>query len=97
MTKNVPDYAKVQGILIGVVAAYVVILTIVGPENHGSHFENAKTAFEEGAGADEQEDESVLAEAERRRVGFGHGRGEKASPNPSARESIREENEKMEV
>ena len=28
----VPDYARVQGILIGIVAAYILILTIVGPE-----------------------------------------------------------------
>jgi SHS family lactate transporter-like MFS transporter len=45
----VPDYAKVQGILIGVVAAFVVFITIIGPEYHGSHFEKSKTAFEEGA------------------------------------------------
>ncbi|KAF5335377.1 hypothetical protein D9611_011749 [Ephemerocybe angulata] len=48
----VPDYATVQGILIGCVAAFVIFITIVGPENHGSHFEQAKTAFEEGAGRD---------------------------------------------
>ena len=30
--KDVPDYAKVQGILIGVVAAFVLVVTIVGPE-----------------------------------------------------------------
>lgn len=29
---DVPDYAKVQGILIGVVAAFVVLITIIGPE-----------------------------------------------------------------
>jgi MFS transporter, SHS family, lactate transporter len=51
--KEVPDYATVQGILIGVVAAFVVVVTILGPENHGSHFEKGKTAFEEGAGNDE--------------------------------------------
>ena len=28
----VSDYAKVQGILIGVVAAFVLIVTIIGPE-----------------------------------------------------------------
>lgn len=28
----VPDYAKVQGILIGVVAAFVLVVTIIGPE-----------------------------------------------------------------
>ncbi|EIN13033.1 carboxylic acid transporter [Punctularia strigosozonata HHB-11173 SS5] len=51
--KEVPDYATVQGILIGVVAAFVIIITIIGPENHGAHFEKGKTAFEEGAGNDE--------------------------------------------
>ncbi|KAF8644377.1 hypothetical protein AX16_008502 [Volvariella volvacea WC 439] len=48
--KVVPDYATVQGILIGVVAAFIVIVTVLGPENIGSQFEKAKTAFEEGAG-----------------------------------------------
>jgi len=62
ITKNgvvsiVPNYAKVQGILIGVVAAFVLIITIIGPENHGSHFEKAKAAFEEGAGREEVSDE----------------------------------------
>jgi SHS family lactate transporter-like MFS transporter len=47
--EDVPNYALVQGIFIGVVAAYVIILTLIGPENHGSHFERAKTAFEPGA------------------------------------------------
>ncbi|EMD40166.1 hypothetical protein CERSUDRAFT_112376 [Gelatoporia subvermispora B] len=51
---NVPDYATVQGILIGVVAAFVVVVTIIGPENHGSRFEKYKTAIEEGAGRDEE-------------------------------------------
>jgi len=50
---DVPDYATVQGILIGVVAAWVIVTTILGPENHGRHFEKHKTAFEEGGGADE--------------------------------------------
>ncbi|KJA24395.1 hypothetical protein HYPSUDRAFT_38838 [Hypholoma sublateritium FD-334 SS-4] len=59
----VPDYAKVQGILIGVVAAFVLIVTIVGPENHGSHFEKNKIAFQEGAAAEEVilDDEPVPA------------------------------------
>lgn len=48
--KVVSDYATVQGILIGVVAAFVLIITIIGPENYGSHFEKSKTAFEEGGG-----------------------------------------------
>ncbi|KAI0753891.1 MFS general substrate transporter [Irpex lacteus] len=53
----VPDYAKVQGILIGVVAAFVLIITIIGPENYGSNFEKAKTAIEEGGGRDELADD----------------------------------------
>ena len=28
----VPDYARVQGILIGTVATYIILLAIVGPE-----------------------------------------------------------------
>ncbi|KAG2125617.1 major facilitator superfamily domain-containing protein [Suillus cothurnatus] len=50
---QVPNYATVQAIFIGVVAAFVVVITIIGPENHGSHFENHKTAFEEGGGRDD--------------------------------------------
>ncbi|KAJ8595160.1 MFS general substrate transporter [Rhizopogon salebrosus TDB-379] len=49
----VPDYATVQAIFIGAVAAFVVFITIIGPENHSSHFEKHKTAFEEGGGRDE--------------------------------------------
>lgn len=50
---EVPDYATVQGILIGCVAAFVVFITILGPENHGAHFEQARTAYEEGAGTED--------------------------------------------
>jgi len=39
----------VQGIFIGCVAAYVIVLALIGPENHGSHFERGKTAFQIGA------------------------------------------------
>jgi len=45
----VPDYARVQGILIGTVAVYIIILTIIGPENHGSNFEQDGVAFSEKA------------------------------------------------
>ncbi|KAH7925149.1 carboxylic acid transporter protein [Leucogyrophana mollusca] len=57
----VADYATVQGIFIGVVVAFVIFITIIGPENHSSHFEKHKTAFEEGGGADDAvlEDEST--------------------------------------
>lgn len=61
VTKNVPDYATVQGILIGVVSAYVIIVTILGPENHGSRFEQHKPAFEEGGG----DDDAVIPETNR--------------------------------
>jgi len=59
---QVPDYATVQGILIGVVAAFVLFITIIGPENHAAHFEKAKPAFEEGAGNDELEVDEVPRE-----------------------------------
>jgi len=52
---QVPDYAKVQGILIGSVAAFVLFITIIGPENHAAQFEKAKTAFEEGGGTNDIE------------------------------------------
>jgi SHS family lactate transporter-like MFS transporter len=49
----VPDYATVQGILIGVVATFVIFITITGPENHGSQFEAHKPAFEDGSVAND--------------------------------------------
>jgi len=60
----VPDYAKVQGLLIGIVAAFVIFITIIGPENHGSHFEAHKAAFEEGAARDDALIEDVTSESE---------------------------------
>lgn len=30
--KIVPDYAKVQGILLGTIATFVIFITIIGPE-----------------------------------------------------------------
>ncbi|KAJ7048046.1 MFS general substrate transporter [Mycena amicta] len=49
----VPDYAKVQGIFIGCIAAFVIFITVIGPENHSSHFEKHRAAFDEGGGSDE--------------------------------------------
>ncbi|KAH9053969.1 MFS general substrate transporter [Lactarius deliciosus] len=46
---EVPDYATVQGILLGAIATFVIIITTIGPENHGSNFEQQKPAFEGGA------------------------------------------------
>ncbi|KAF9554609.1 MFS general substrate transporter [Agrocybe pediades] len=62
---DVPDYATVQGILIGVVTAFVIVVTILGPENHGSHFEKHKAAFLEGAANDDavMDDSEINARA----------------------------------
>ena len=57
--ENVPNYALIQGIFIGCVAAYVIVLALLGPENHGSHFERGKTAFQVGAS---KEDVSSIPE-----------------------------------
>ncbi|VDC07765.1 unnamed protein product [Peniophora sp. CBMAI 1063] len=53
VAEEVPDYATVQGILVGVVAAFILVVTILGPEAHSAHFEKHKTAFEEGGGRDD--------------------------------------------
>lgn len=37
----------------GVVASFVLIVTFLGPENHSSHFEKHKAAFERGGGDDD--------------------------------------------
>jgi len=47
--KDVPNYALIQAIFIGSVAAYIIVLALIGPERHGSHFEKGKTAFQAGA------------------------------------------------
>ncbi|KAF8342266.1 carboxylic acid transporter protein [Cantharellus anzutake] len=48
--KNVPDYAKVQGILLGTVAVFTILVTFLGPENHSSHFGDDVPALERGRG-----------------------------------------------
>lgn len=48
--KEVADYATVQGILIGAVIAWTLIMTLIGPENKGAHFEEAHVATVAGAG-----------------------------------------------
>ena len=60
--EDVPNYALVQGIFIGCVAAYLIVLALIGPEKHGSHFERAKTAFQ--AGASKEDVSSITAAAE---------------------------------
>ena len=44
--ENVPNYGLVQGIFVGSVAVYVIVLTLIGPENHGSNFEMGETALQ---------------------------------------------------
>lgn len=39
-----PDYATVSGILLGVVCAYLLLMIIVGREEHGAHFEDEGVA-----------------------------------------------------
>ncbi|GAA6001340.1 hypothetical protein JCM10207_006615 [Rhodosporidiobolus poonsookiae] len=51
-----PDYGKVGAILIGVVSGWLICCALLGAENHASHFEQGKAAFEEGAGRDEIEE-----------------------------------------
>ena len=65
-------------ILIGVVAAFVLFVTVIGPENYGSHFEKHKTAFEEGGGRDD-----AVIDDEQHEIDTG-----------SSRDSMREEHEK---
>ncbi|EJD45664.1 MFS general substrate transporter [Auricularia subglabra TFB-10046 SS5] len=53
----VPDYGKVEGIFVGIAAAFTLVLTVLGPEQRGRHFENHRLAFEaavvKGGGAPE--------------------------------------------
>ncbi|KZP21388.1 carboxylic acid transporter protein [Athelia psychrophila] len=84
----VPDYAEVQGILIGVVVAFVIFITLIGPENHASHFEKAKTAFEEGGGNDE-EDLAPAGGAGRKEGAVAGGDVEKGSVDDEKQEDER--------
>jgi len=61
---STPNYGFVQGIFIGVVALFTLILALFGPEKHGAHFERNKLAFEEGGGKDVIRDDEVLVKAE---------------------------------
>ena len=53
-------------------AVYVIVLALIGPEKHGSHFERGKTAFQVGAS---KEDVSSISgdaqDAERSSMGSG--------------------------
>jgi len=61
-----------SSILLGSVAAFTFIIIAIGPEKHGSHFENHVLAFEEGGGEDNayvHQDETVAATSERKYAG----------------------------
>lgn len=51
-----PDYAKILGILIGAVIAWMIVCVFLGPEADGAHFEQAHVAFQDGAGEARQKD-----------------------------------------
>jgi SHS family lactate transporter-like MFS transporter len=73
--ENVPNYALIQGIFIGSVSAYVIVLALLGPENHGSHFERGKTAFQAGASKEDissaPEETGGVRDVEKSSVGSG--------------------------
>lgn len=48
---DIPDYATIQGIFVGVILAFTALCVIFGPEADSSHFEQAKVAIQDGAGA----------------------------------------------
>lgn len=45
-----PDYAKIQGMFVGIVLAIALVCVVLGPEADNSHFEQSKVAYMEGAG-----------------------------------------------
>jgi SHS family lactate transporter-like MFS transporter len=48
--KDLPDYATIFGILLGVIIFWIVLWTTLGPDADGSLFEEAKVATQSGAG-----------------------------------------------
>ncbi|KAG9027463.1 hypothetical protein FRB95_007763, partial [Tulasnella sp. JGI-2019a] len=74
----VPDYGKVQGILIGVVAAFVIFMTVIGTENRARHFERSKLAIEEGASESYMDEAFNKAEGGRADAPVGGHVGEKS-------------------
>jgi SHS family lactate transporter-like MFS transporter len=86
--KVVPNYATVQGILIGVVAAFTLVVTLFGPENHGSQFEKHRAAFEEGGG----DDDAIIGDDLENRSPAGD---EESEDNEKGRAEMVEHNEKV--
>lgn len=48
--KDLPDYATIFGILLGVIIAWILTWTLLGPDADGALFEEAKIATQSGAG-----------------------------------------------
>ncbi|KZT62269.1 MFS general substrate transporter [Calocera cornea HHB12733] len=87
--QDAPDYAKVQGIFLGVVAAFVIFMTLIGAENHSSEFEKHKLGFELGGGQDEAVDESATAGSVTPTRGEGSAeKAAQAQPSAVHRESV---------
>ena len=55
-------------------------MTLIGPENHGSHFERGKTAFQ--AGASKEDVNSFTEETEANRSSTGSRGDEKGESRP---------------
>jgi SHS family lactate transporter-like MFS transporter len=47
---NIADYATIQGIFIGCVIGWLLVMSFLGPDADGSNFEKAKIAIQSGAG-----------------------------------------------
>ncbi|KIK65072.1 hypothetical protein GYMLUDRAFT_56537 [Collybiopsis luxurians FD-317 M1] len=91
--KVVPDYATVQGIFIGCIAAFLLVVTLFGPEKHGYEFEKHRAAFEEGGG----DDEALMSEEvlqNRREAGAA---GEKSSEDRSSPDAASEDEKGREM
>lgn len=89
--ENVADYATVQGIFIGVVAAYVVVVTIFGPEyvvylSCYSHVDHEVVSPDRHHSSHFEQHKAAFEE--------GGGQDDAVMENPDAAE-VREEDEKI--
>ncbi|KII86733.1 hypothetical protein PLICRDRAFT_665144 [Plicaturopsis crispa FD-325 SS-3] len=87
---DIPDYATVQAIFMGVIAGFTLIITILGPENHSSHFEKHKAAFEEGGGRDEIEEDDLPGPSRSGKQEVGLNSEKETIEHRSPTDSIRE-------
>jgi len=86
---DTPDYATIQGIFIGCVIGWLIVMSFLGPEAHGSHFENAKIAIERGAG---EVSTAAMVDRDRRPSGHYHGNAELGRV-PTSEKAAREQRE----